>query len=309
MSDPLNPRDPEGDLSVFGASEKLILPVEEIEGEEEAQVTAAEPETPEKTPEPSAEEAQPAEEEPSILETALKAVKPSDESEMTKLRQENARLTGMLEGRLGALEDQVRTPEPEPKEEEDYYNSPAVQGVLHRIREENPEQYESTLIRIAEKRMEDRLEKRFGSMEKKLETEKQEKQLQDQAASLQSGIRGVLTKIKSEGGVPAQIIEDFDTRQVNSFLWKKFQTNQYLALAGEDGIRAAINGVERELRERPQPSEQSTVEPSVEASAGGGQASTRGVNLGEKPDKKTPEDEIADEIMGIPRRTAAIDFL
>jgi hypothetical protein len=68
-------------------------------------------------------------------------------------------------------------------------------------------------------------------------------------------------------------------------------------------------GIEAELRQRAQQSTPASVSPVAEESAGSGGASTRGVRLGEKPKKKTPEEQIADDIMSIGKRTSSIDFL
>ena len=315
MSDPLSP-DPSGDLAEFGVSAKPTTPFDEMpETPEEAPVVQeAAPETPvSETPEetPSLITLDEEEEkEPSLVEAALAQEKPQEESEVTRLRQENARLQGELQGRLGALEEQVRSTAPveEPKEE-DIYNSPAVLGVLERIREEQPDQYLPTIMRMAEKNISEKMAGQIADLRAEYEKREQEKQTEALATRYQQGIHQTLATIKAEGGAAAQIVEDFETRKDQSFLYQRMQQNPKILEAGQDGIRGAIVGIERELRERQQQSQVASVTPSIEASAGGGNASTRGVSLGEKPEQISEEDQIAADIMNVTSRTKKLEFL
>jgi len=313
MSDPLSPERP-GDLAEFGVSGRPTAPLDEIpETQEEAPTEEVKEPAIMFAEEETSEEEVAKEPEPSLVESALAAEKQTEESEVTRLRQENSRLTqdnarkdGELQGRLGALEAQLRAPEPEP-EEEDIYNSPAVHGLLRQMQEDDPEKVLPTFLRISEAKTAKMIEKEVNAVKAEYEKREQEKQTQELANRYQQGIRQALADIKAEGGVSAQIIEDFETRQDQSFLYQRMQKNPKILEAGQDGIRGAIVGIERELRSRQV--QQSDAAGSIEASAGGGNASTRGVNLGEKPKQKSEEDKIADSIMDASFRLKKLEFL
>lgn len=309
MSDPLSPDHP-GDLAELGISEKPTVPFEEIpetpveaavEEVKEPAITFAEEETSETV-----------EEEPSLVEAALAADKPTEEAEVTRLRQENARLEGELKGRLGALEEQVRAtaaPLAAEPEEQDIYNDPAVHGLLKRMQEDDPEQVLPTFLRIADKRNEERTAKQIQELRDQYEKREQQKQTEELATRYQQGLHQVLANIKAEGGTHAQIVEDFYNRQGESFLYQRMQQNPKIIEAGQDGIRGAIVGIEAQLLQRQQQSQEASVTPSIEASAGSGNASTRGVSLGEKPKQMSEEDKIAEDIMNVTSRTSKLPFL
>lgn len=327
MSDPLVPERP-GSLAELGVQPHPVTPLDEMaELEEMAQASTAEesaipePEAPppEMPPEDQAEpEAEPVEEvqaQESILKSIIQQdAAPPEESEITRLRQENARLEGLVEGRLQGLENQIRqaAPDEEPKEtvEEDLIHSAPVRQVLSHLREEDPAEYEAALVRIAEEQATRKFDARFKALEDAQIQEKQLQQQQTQAQTTLHGINNVLVDIEGKGGLEAELIQQLRASPQQSYLGAKFGANPGI-LASPEGIRMAVADVSAELQSRyeAQQSNAAQVSPSVEASAGGGGPSTRGVSLGEKPTEKTPEEQIVDDMMSVGHRTKALGFL
>ncbi len=311
--DPLNKP---GDLSVFGASEKPTLPADEmpendvVELKEEPSLILPVEDEVQAEAQEETEEVQ----EPSVLQQVLSKEKESDESELTQLRQKNARLEGELQGRLMAVENQIRqgpaAPEPEVKEES-MWDSPAVSGMLRELQDKDPDQVLPAIGRVLEEQLGEKIEKKVQAVRDEAGRKQQEDQRKTLAKQVLAGVHEVLANIKSEGGMTAEIVDDFYNREEESLLYKRFQKNEGIIYAGVDGIRGAIMGIETELRER-QKAQQSTpasVTPVAEVSAGTGQPSTRALKLGEKPKKKTEEEGIVDAMFDVGHRKRKIDFL
>lgn len=305
----MDPLDKPGDLSIFGASEKPTLPADEMPENEVVELREEEPSLILPVEEETEEEQ--TEPEPSLLQAALAEKKRDEESENTRLRQELAEMRGELKGRLEAAEQQIRqsTPVTEPEPEESIWKTPAVKGMLREIQEEDPDKVLPAAMSVMEKQLEEKLTEYRAEVQKTLETEKAKLQSDKLAEQMIGSVHQVLAKIKSEGGVSAEIVDDFYTRRNESFLGKRLSQNRNIVLAGEDGLRGAVVGIEAELRRQPQQSTPASVEPVSQESAGSGGASTRGVQLGEKPNKKTPEEQIADDMMNVGKRTSKIPFL
>lgn len=332
MSEPLVPDRP-GDLAELGFQPHPTTPLDEIaQMEEEAQAsTAAEvaPPEPEAPPpeEPPEAQAQPPDQESaeqveaatedltlqSILAQEQKPV--SEESEVTRLRQQVKRYEDLMERQLALQEEQIRSavpdaPADQPREESgDLLGSAPVQNVLHALREEDPAQYEAALVRIAEEQATRKMEAKYKAIEDRLNQRDEQAKQAQQANSQLQGINNVLSDIKGQGGLEAELIEQLAADPQNSYLGRKFQANPYILLSRE-GIKGAVSDVAAELRQRHQPQQSgvATVSPSVETSAGGGSASHRGVSLGEKQSEKSPEDQIADDIMDAGGRTRNLEF-
>jgi hypothetical protein len=306
----MDPLDKPGDLSVFGASEKPTLPADEMPENETVELKEEQPSLILPVEEAEEEEQQEEAAEPSLLQQALSQEKESSDAELTRLRQENARMQGELEGRRKAIEEQIRGTEPTPEpEKESLWQSPAVAGMLRRLQEEDPDQVLPAVMKVLEEEVGEKVSKEVQAVRDEVAQQQQARQQKELANQVLSGVHGVLANIKSEGGVAAEIIDDFYNRQEQSLLFQRFKNNEGIIYAGADGIRGAIMGIEAELRQRAQQSTPASVSPVAEESAGSGGASTRGVRLGEKPKKKTPEEQIADDIMSIGKRTSSIDFL
>ena len=320
MTDPLNPV-VEGDLGAFGIADRNPISVETPEPVEEAQATAAETvEEVEEAPEVQAEP-EPAEgEEKSGLELLIEQeVAPVEESSvevrMREIELENARLKAGIEAReqerLRQEEARVRalaTPKPTEQAPADYLNNPAVQAVLRQVRDEQPEQYEQTLIDLATQQMDKKLEEKERLMTERLQTMERERQEQERNAQVKQVIESTLSEIGAEGGLYADLIADWNSRRMDSFVGKKMMETPQMFWSAE-GVRDAVQSLESRLRHQ---LEMKKAGPStgtgVVASAGTGVASTRGVEMNEKPKETTPEDEYSDRMFNS-SRNEKIEFL
>jgi len=329
MSDPLAPERP-GDLAALGVSARQTVPFDEMPEQdvEEAPVTTAADETskeeaplaragpPEDQTQPTVEEdAEQVEavQEESILAALVEQDKPSEAPPDTSLVQENSRLKGEIEGYRKAMEEQIRKatgPVPEPEAEEDLFNSPVVANLLERVREEEPGQYVPTIARILEKKVSAGVDERFKAQEAERAQERQKQQQSKQATEYQQGIHTVFEDIKSQGGLEAELVDQLYSNPNGSYLGQRFSKSS-MALTSPEGIRGAVREVAAELqaRHKAQQSTAASVSPSIEASAGGGSASHRGVSLGEKPKQKSEEEQVADDILNVGRRSDKLEFL
>jgi len=315
---PLSP-ERSGDLSALGIADRNDPSVEIFgDPEEEAQATAAEPtEAPEEEPEAQevqAEEPEPAEgEEKSGLELLIEqeaapVEESSVESRMREIELENARLKAGIEAReqerLQQEEARVRalaTPKPAEQAPADYLNNPAVQAVLRQVREEQPEQYEQTLIDLATQQMDKKLEEKERLMTERLQTMERERQEQERNVQVKQVIESTLSEIGAEGGLYADLVADWNSRRMDSFVGKKMMETPQMFWSAE-GVRDAVQSLESRLRHQ---LEMKKAGPStgtgVVTSAGTGVASTRGVEMNEKPKHQTPEDEYADRMFNTSR--------
>ena len=327
MSDPLSPERP-GSLAELGLSEHPVTPLDEMARlEEEAQAaTAAEPTIPEPEALPpdqvEPEEAQQVEavQEESILKAVLQQDKAPDSSTETRLEQENARLRGLLEGRLQAAEEQIRQSapaqeqQPEPREESLLSSAP-VRQVLSHLREEDPAEYEAAFAKVIREDINREVNAKLEAVKTEREQAQQQQQQLQQGEALRRNIESTLNDVKATGGLEDELVEQFysslnEGNPQASYLGKRFSENPYTVLS-EDGIRGAVSGVAAELRTKyqAQQSNAAQVSPSVEASAGGGSPSTRGVSLGEKPKEISEEEQIIENMMNAGGRTKALGFL
>lgn len=315
-----NPLDPQrtGDLSALGISDRND-PGAEIYGpeEEEAQATAAEEQAEEPVkeapvPEEPAEEPQ---EEPTLSQLIELEKEPEEkaeedrvarlEAEIEKLRKE--REEDMRE-RLRLAEEQVRlkaqSPDPSPEQPtESYLGRPAVQAMLRQIRDENPDQYEQTLIELAKAETREETKSLLGGYEAKLqEIEKKSQEAQRQVATRQV-IENTIEGVKAQGGMLAELVDDWHTRREGSFIYQMMMENPAPFVNGDQrGIRDAVYALESRLRHKlSQGSGAGGQSTGVVSSAGSGVASTRGVQMNEKPRQKTPEEEYADRMFNTSR--------
>jgi hypothetical protein len=138
----------------------------------------------------------------------------------------------------------------------------------------------------------------------------QEKQEQ-MATRYQQGINRVLEDIEGKGGLEAELIKQLRDNPQQSYLGAKFQENP-TRLMSEEGIRGTVISVAAQLQSQYKGKQQSrgqVVSPSVEASAGGGGVSRRGVSLGEKPKQLSEEDQIIEDMMNAGNRVKSLGFL
>ena len=318
MPDLLNPDRP-GDLAALGISDRNPFSVEEPVQEEAAQATAAEEEAPVEEPqeEVQAQETEQAEDEPkSILaQLAEQEEKPvSDESELTRLRQDKLRLEAALQERRLDAERSIRDRAEavtKPEEPESYLQSPVVQQTLRHIREENPEQYEQTLIELAKAEYAKVADAKEKAVIDRLDQYEKDRSEADQRTVVKQGINTALGKMRAEGGLHAELVEEFQERGMDSHIGRKMQQSPGMFYS-EQGTEDAVRSLESKLRSQIARAKHPETEQAVQGvvtSAGAGVASTRGVNLNEKPIKKSPEDEYRDSFTGASRGGASLEFL
>ena len=324
MSEPLIP-ERTGDLAELGLDPHPTTSFDEAAAmEEEAQAaTAAESTIPDPEPaqvpedQAAPEGAQPVEEvqEESILQ-ALQQEQVPEESESTRLRQENQRLYDMLQKQTEIQEQAIRNmtapPETpaEPEQPGSLMDSEPVKQVLARLADEDPAQYQAALTKVIEQDLTNKFQGKFDAFEQEREQAKVQHWQQQQAAQAAQYVQNVFADVKSKGGLEAELIQQLETDPKGSYIGKQIDANPGI-LASEYGIRGVVQETAAQLRAQYQAQQQSMagqVTPSSEASAGGGTASRAGVQLGEKTPEKSPEDQIADEIMGAGGRTDALDF-
>lgn len=302
MADPLNPV-VEGDLGAFGIADRNPISVETPEPVEEAQATVAE-EAPEEG------------EEKPILSQLIEEEAPeeTEESELHKARMEILRLQRekeeALQERLRIAEERVLTqtaPKPEPEPTVDYLKNPAVQAVLRQIREEQPEQYEQTLIDLATQQMNRTLEEKEQFFNAELQKLKDERHLEARNAQVKQVIESTLSDIGKEGGLYSELVDDWKSRRMESFVGKKMMENPTLFYS-EQGVRDAVQSLESQLRHQIEVKKAGpSTRAGVATSAGTGVASTRGIDMNEKLDEKTPEEEYADRMFNT-RRSEKLEF-
>ena len=321
MADPLNPQ-VEGDLGAFGIADRNPISVETPEPVEEAQATAAETvEEVEEAPEVQAEP-EPAEgEEKSGLELLIEQeVAPveesSVESRMREIELENARLKAGIEAReqerLRQEEARVRalaTPKPAEEDPTDYLKNPAVQAVLRQVREEQPEQYEQTLIDLATQQMDKKLEEKERLMTERLQTMERERQEQERNLQVKQGIESTLSEMGAEGGLYADLVADWKARRMDSFVGKKMMETPQMFYTPQ-GVRDAVQSLESSLRHQIKTKKTgASTGAGVVTSAGAGVASTRGVDMNEKPEEQSAEDAYADSIVNAGGGRKNLEFL
>ena len=317
MPDLLNPDRP-GDVTALGFTSKNP-PSEDIPVQEEAaQATAAEEEVPEEEPkeEVQAQEAEPAEDESKSILSQLAEQEPVVPvvPEVTRLQQENLRLEAALRERRQVAEDQIRAAAAAPaqvEEPESYLKSPYVQQTLRHIREEQPEQYEQTLIEIAKAEFAKEVEAREKAHIERMDKSDQQGQEATQRAAVKQGISTALNEIRAEGGLHAELVEEFELRGMDSHIGRKMQEVPqmfYSQQGTEDAVRSLESKLRSQIARAKHPEQAQAVQGTV-TSAGTGVASTRGVNLNEKPVKKSPEDEYLDSFTGASRGGASLEFL
>ena len=318
MADPLNPQ-VEGDLGALGISDRNPISVEEPEPVEEAQATAAEEvvaSEPQVEPEVQAEPEQAEGEESSLITLIEQEAAPVAETpdELQAAREEIARLKGAAEERERLAEAEKRVlalTEPKaPAQDEptNYMSSPAVQAVLRQVRDESPEQYEQTLVDLAKAEMRQEIEAKERQFTERITQMEQQRQQEAQQAQVRQVIETTLTDISKEGGLYAELVDDWKTRRMDSFVGKKMMETPGMFYS-EQGVRDAVMSLESKLRHQMATKKSGVgTQAGVVASAGTGVASTRGVSMQDKPKKVSPEDEYTDRIFNA-RRAAKIEFL
>lgn len=314
MTDPLNPV-VEGDLGAFGIADRNPISVETPDPVEEAQATAAETveEVKEEAPEVRAEP-EPAEGEKSGLELLIEqeAAPPVEESSAEakyhalelELAKERSAREAVERERLRQEEARVRalaTPKPAEEGSEDYLKNPAVQAVLRQIRDEQPEQYEQTLIDLATQQMDKKLAEKEKLFTDRLQAIERERQEQERNVRVRQGIESTLSEMGAEGGLYADLVADWKTRRMDSFVGQKMMETPQMFYTPQ-GVRDAVQSLESKLRHQIKTRKTgASTGAGVVASAGSGVASTRGVEMNEKPKNQTPEDEYADRMFNTSR--------
>ena len=316
MADPLNPV-VEGDLGAFGIADRNPISVETPEPVEEAQATEAEEAPEEEQPEVQAKPEPEEGEEKPILSQLIEEEAPeeAEESELHKARMEILRLQRekeeALQERLRIAEERVLTqtePKPEPEPPIDYLKNPAVQAVLRQVREEQPEQYEQTLIDLATQQMNRSLEEKEKAFSAELQRLRDERQLEARNAQVKQVIESTLSDIGKEGGLYSELVDDWKSRRMESFVGKKMMENPTLFYS-EQGVRDAVQSLESQLRHQIEVKKSGpSTRAGVATSAGTGVASTRGINMNENPSEKTPEEEYLDGIERAGRRSKNLEF-
>jgi hypothetical protein len=332
MPDLLNPDRP-GDLAALGISDRNPISVEEPVQEETAQATAAEEvEAPVEAPveeaqvEVQAQETEQAEDDQpksilSQLETQEEVQPVSDESELARLRQENTRLqqdnvrkdAALIERRQIA-EDQIRAaaaqPTP-PAEPERYIDNQFVKQTLQSIQEEHPEQLPQAIAQVVAEDIGKTFEVREKALIDRIDKSDTERREAEQRATVKQGISTALNEIKAEGGLHAELVDEFELRGMDSHIGRKMQDTPgmfYSQQGTEDAVRSLESKLRSQIRRAKHPEQEQAVQGTV-TSAGTGVASTRGVNLNEKPIVKSPEDEYLDTFTNARRGGAGLEFL
>lgn len=317
MSNPLVEKRP-GDLGALGLPAKKDLESFDEIAVREEQEMAVEPEgvqEPEPQPEEVVEEVQESQEsdESSLLSDYLESQQPSEESELTRLRQEKARLEGLVEGRIGAIERALQSPATEPPPEPEgrsVLQSPVVRATLDALRDEDPAKYEAALVELATKQAEDRIQSRLDELSSKVEKREKEGQIDQQQAALWQQVESTFDGIKAKGGVQVQLIQDLEQNLGGSLLGKKFLANP-AALLSPQGIRGTVDELEAELRAH---AAQRSAQPgqateAVGASTVGGSASKRSLALDEQPEKKSYAEEVRESIKSAGKPTDKLSFM
>jgi hypothetical protein len=313
MADPLNPK-VDGDLAALGISDRND-PGAEIYGdlEEEAQATAAEeteaPEPQEEVQTPEPEKAEDPEEKPLLAQLedlGQPEQTASEESEIDRLRREKIELEAALRERRRIAEDEIRNavPKEEPKEDtEPYLNSPVVQQTLRAIRDENPEQYEQTLIELAKAEMLREVEAKEQALIARLEKAEMSAQEAQQRDTVKQGINSALTTMRAEGGLMTELVEEFEANGMNSHIGRKMQEAPqmfYSPQGTEDAVRSLESKLRSKIAHAQRPESRAVVQGAA-VSAGTGGASTRGIDMDVEPNQKTPEEEYVDRMFNTSR--------
>lgn len=309
MSDPLVNERP-GDLSALGLSSRNDLEPFEVtadrEEQDQAVEAAGEPqETPPETPavEVPAEESEEPEE--SLLAQYYKETAPeqTEESEITRLRQENARHRANEEKRISDLEEQLKSATAPPTAVENQptspLDSPVVRATLDSLRnDEDPTRYEAALVELAKQEAMRELSVPLEELRSQFTNKEQSDKLETQKTAWQRITVKAFEDARAQGGLAADIVADLEQNGNSSLLGKKIAENQYI-LASRQGIMGAVAEVEAELRARKgvQQSEPGQVSPRGSVNTVGGKSSKRGVSLDEKPQEMTYEEQTIEAIM------------
>lgn len=299
--DPLVDERPGNIEAITGVSSKNDLDTfDNVYGTEEQEETV-EVAGEEESPPVEAAEEDSQEPEKSILQQFYEDQRSGEkESELTRLRQENARLQAQIESRIHAVEEKLRGGGEAPVEEVDTdpLRSPIIRQTLHALREEDPEKYEAALVELATQRAERKLRSELDTLKSKVSQREQSDTVKAQMSAYQQQLLNVFAGIKGQGGLVGEIVSDFETNAKDSLLGKKISENPYILMSVQ-GIRGAIAEVESDLRANAARKSGVGQVSGREASAGGGKASRRGISLNEKPQEKSFEELVIEDIENI----------
>jgi hypothetical protein len=316
----LIPEAAEGDLASLGLGSNYPTPPEErayldqgVESTEQAVEMDVPPEQSMPTevapePEPAAEA--PAEEqtEQSLIDQYRSsfeqpaAAEPEPESEVSRLRQQVARMEGELRARNEYLDKAIAGNQQQPeaaKPETHEAFDPAVQAMLNRIKEEAPEKYESAVAMVASEIAEKRVESQIRELGQKIEAAQQQTQTDNQTLQFRQQFHtGLETAKEKLGGVYAEVVEDYAKNKENSLLFRKLTDNPYLLTSPEDAVKAVGADIQlwKQVGGNPAPVKQEVTEGSSSTAVAGG-ASERGISLNEpKPEGKSDAELVFDAV-------------
>jgi hypothetical protein len=280
------------------------------------------PETPEEVVEEVeavAEESpaeEPKEEVPEITEEdlVLQLNPPKDSEEQSRIDQLERKLAlaeASVEGRLEEIRNQFRekTVPEQPKEEENYFNSPAVQAVLRNIASEDPAQLGQAVATVVAEQVEQKLNKKLESLQQSQEEAQRQAQAMQTVERTKQYLEAQLANEAAQGGIRQKIVEDFYARQDGSALAQAFMAEPS-ALNTKSGIIGAITSVERELRSRAATQTTPTNSgPSVVETATSGGSSKRALEMSESPDTLSEEEKHLEAILTAGSAADKLGFL
>lgn len=220
------------------------------------QVTEREEEQEEVVEEPTEVETDEEEEEEEISDPLSvlyeKEEKPSEESQLDRLRQELAEVRGELRGRLDEAKATARGEE-KTKEKFDSskinWGSPEMVRVFEQmgLDEEDAERLAPQLGKLISTTAKLEAEAAVGGVKETVERNTVEQDRATQQETLQNNIGQGLVRAVRAGGLEAAVAQDFQARGKQSLLYKEIHSNPELSLKPESVWRA-IQGIASDAR-------------------------------------------------------------
>jgi len=223
----------------------------------------------------------------------------SEESEVSRLRQQVSRMEGELNARSQQLDNMISGGQ-QPAEKQPQVNEafdPAVQAMLNKIQEEAPEKLPSAISMVASQIAQKSVEAEVAKVRTEFQTAQAQTNQNEQTLQFRQQFHSGLEAAKEKlGGVYAEVVEDYNKNHENSLLFRKLTDNPYLLTSPEDAVKAVgvDIGMWKQVGGQPAPVQQEVTEGSSSTAMSGG-SSERGISLNEpKPEGKSDAEQLFD---------------
>jgi len=311
--------DVDGDLAGLGLGSNYPTSPEEqanldagVESTEQVESTEVAPEqsmpVEVETAEAAPEEAAPTEDQPeqSLIDQYRSSLTPeaqaeaSEESELSRMRQQVARMEGELQARSQQLDSMIsggQQPAAEKQPEVNEAFDPAVQAMLAKIQEEAPEKLPSAIAMVSTEIAEKKVRAEVAKVREEFQAAQEKTTQNEQTLQFRQQFHEGLDSAKEKlGGVYSEVVEDYLRNREESLLFKKLTDNPYLLTSPEDAVKAVGADIQlwKQVGGEPAPVQQEVTEGSS-STAMAGSASERGISLNEpKPEGKSDAEQLFD---------------